>query len=223
MNEYGTFSSLVDAAMRRTGRPGMSMDVTIYARAAIRECQRLVRSSNDLQEAEWVVDASPYISQKPANFREIVYAELPGRLTSHGVPVEVVQVQPGRKQANFGAYYYVAGNSLAFSSVEYGALINVAYLTWTQALAYHALETDRPARYDVDTDTWLYASATTPEEEEAARALTQNWLLESWFELLLQGVCAKIWTGLADDRARAAYAGYKQLQNDLTLSDVGAV
>jgi len=222
MADYGTFSAVVDDVVGLTGRVDAAMRSRIaqYARQTIRECQgaKGLKAADDLVEDSLVADASPYIWPKPQYFREVHTLEYPAILDSRSLPYKPAHRQPGQSHTDVEYYYYISGDSLILSGISVGTAVNIAYFVWSNTFAYVQAEADRVARFDLTTNTWTYKTATTAQDQAAARALVSNWILFNWYDMILEGTCAKIWKALADQRSVSSFALYKSLQNDFVTA-----
>lgn len=220
MADYGTFSALVDEVVTLTGRINMRDRITQYARQTIRECQcaQAIKPADDLIEDTLVTNATPYIWPKPQYFREFDAIEYPSLFDSRGLVFKPRQRQPGQSHDDTDYFYYISGDSVIFSDLDVGTTINIAYYIWSRSFVYTLAEADREARFDLATNAWIYKTAATPEAQLAARESVSNWLLFNWFDMLLEGTCAKIWKALNDQRSVSSFALYKSLQNDFVIA-----
>jgi len=217
MTEINTFSSAVDLVIERSGRPNLKSSIISYVRLAIRELQSKVKSKNDLIEDQLLADASPFVWEQPQNFRQIVAVKYPGIYDGQGNPIYPRAITPSSLQNRFDYYYYGSGNSFVFAGIDSGSLVDVAYLQWVPPLAYYAPDS-RPAVFELETNTWSYATASTPDEQQAARDQVTNWILFNWFDAVVEGALAKLYKTVGDDRAVSTFALFKSFEKDFINS-----
>lgn len=222
MQETGTFSALIDDAIQRSRRKDRIADIMSYARASMRECTVLANFQQSLVEDTVTVTASPHIWDCPQEFRILVAFQY-ANYSTHGERIVPTQKRPGqvihdRTNPN---YYYRSGDSYILAGVEVGEEINVAYLAYLKRLRYYATEADRPARFDVETNLWVYHSSydTSTTQQQVAKDLCTNWLMFRWYDLVLEGTLAKLYKTVGDTRSVATYALYKQQQTDLKAGE----
>lgn len=216
MSDHGTFSAIVDAVLARTLRKGDLQDVISYVRASVRECAALAFFDQDSNELEVTVDAIPFVWKIPQEFRQMGFVRYPyfNRDNTEVIPKDK---SPAHVTRNDVYWYYRTGDSYVFSGLAVGDTIKLYYYAFPKALRYIALEADRPARFDIDTNAWLYLPDydSTEETREAARSLVTTWLMFRWSDMLVEGACAKLWKAKNDERASSAYALFKSYQKDL--------
>lgn len=213
MTEINTFSALIDDAVVRTGRPANRADLISFARQSLRECQSLLKAAADLVEDTLIADANPYLWTIPENFRELLAIRYSSIVDDRGQMVYPKHLQPGKSQLEYEYYWYRTGTSMAFAGVEANVTIDVAYLLYSKKLPYYAIA-DRPATFSLETNSWSYLSATTLPDQQVARDLVTNWILFDWYDLVLEGTCAKLWKIVADPRAGSSFALFKSIQGD---------
>jgi len=218
MTEINTFSALIDDTVTRTGRANLRADMLSYARQAMRECQTLVLAGDDMIEDELTATSDAFIWDKPEYFRQLLAVKFPGIVDPQGQPIFSKHAQPGKSQNKKDYFHYLTGGSWAFHGVSSGTLIDVAYFVWFTKLAYYQTVTDRPATYELETGTWSYLTATTDEEQLAARLQVTNWMLTDWYDMVLEGTCAKVWKAMGDPRSSPSFALFKSLQKDMVTS-----
>lgn len=215
--EGSTFSALVDDVLLRSGKPNRKQDIIAYARNTVRECLLLESFMANLIETQLTVDAVPFIWKRPELLRIIVAIKYP-YFTAHGNPVFAKEQRPGRNQGGMtDYYYYLTGDAYAMNGLAVGAIVDVAYLAYMPRLKYYETESDRPARYDIETGVWTYHAdyASSTEQQEVARDLVTNWLIFRWYDLIIEGTLAKVFKATGDERSNMAYSLYKQGQKDL--------
>lgn len=217
-----TFSALIADVIKTSGRMDRVLDIVSFARATLRECQLkgVPSFARDMVELVVVPTATPFVWDRPSRFRGM-------RTVAYGITNEIYDptyppmLMPGRKQKGQTVYYYPSADSYVFVGVDTMQTIGIAYYSYAKAFLYYKLETDRPALYDAETETWSYHAdvAATDEAQEAAREKVQHWLLRDWFDLIRQGTLTKIFQLNGDERARGTYALYKSQQFDLIAGE----
>lgn len=226
-----SFSGLVDQVVLETGKTQALRSVVQYANLSIRECQALVTSERDLVEDEIEADADDvFIWPRPVRFRTmraVLYT------TSQEYPKFL---RPGRQIQNVPYFYYATGDSFAFKGVIDGETLDVAYYTWHKPLQYFGrLNVDtsaypfapaggysiRPAYYDPLNEEWQYLNSAQDayldtlgddDAEELARNNSFMWILEEFYDMILEGAKAKVFKQFNDDRFSASFATYKASQ-----------
>lgn len=224
-----SFSGLVDLAVLESGKTSSLRSVVQYANLTIRECQALGLSYRDLREEEVVATASPHVWTKPFRLRSIRAARY---ATQDRWPSLKL---PGRVQRDQAYFFYAVDDSFVFKGVLEDETIQLATYYWLTPLLYYGKlgqstasypfgpYSIRPAYYDLETDVWMYLNAAeddyitaiTPadlDEEALRRSKAMHWILEDWFDMVLEGTKAKIFKMFNDDRAAVAYANYKANQ-----------
>jgi hypothetical protein len=217
MSETSTFSALVDEAILRSQRRDRIADIVSYARSTIRECQVLAFFEQDMIEDSLTVDVLPFQWARPLNLRTLLAAKPNEVTTRRGKDIWFKNRPPGEDALSEWYFLYLSGDTFIFSGTELVLtdVIDIAYFTYSRKFIYYATA-DRPATYDPETETWSYSEDyTTTAEQETARALVQNWLLKYWYDLVLEGVLAKIFKTVGDERSRTAFALFKSMQKDL--------
>jgi len=216
--EVNTFSSIVDDAIIRTGRPGQKADMISYTRQIIREMQSLGHFFNDLVEDQLVSDASPFIWAAPSDLRDVLTIQYPAILDTYGRPTYPKFIRPSIQQRGVTHFYYRSAGSYVFSAVDVGTIIYAAYYTWLPKLSYYDVAA-RPATYDLETDTWTYLTATTSTEQLAAQAQVTNWILQTWYDVVLEGVCSRVWKTVADPRAPSSFSLFSKMKDEFIRSN----
>ena len=220
MVEGATFSALIDEAVLRSGRRNRRNDIISYARTTIRECLVKENFYRSLVELEVQTTSEPFVWKRPQRLRILVAVQYP-YYTAHGNPIFPKERAPGEVKNEDEFYFYQSGESYVFNGVAANSTLKIAYLEYLKRLAYYENEEDRPARFDIETETWTYHAdyASTEEQQEVARGLVTNWLLFDWYDLILEGTLAKIFKSVGDARNQLAYSTYKSLQKDLSLAE----
>lgn len=238
-----SFSGLIDQALLDTGKPAALLSAIQYANATIRECHALGLFYRDLIEDQTLAtsDTGSQIWDKPVRMRKLrtvqynsckIYPKflLPGRQQRAGEYAWDSADIPRH-------YYYAADDYYVFVGVGQNEYINYAAYFWPVSFQYYsklgATNTaqlvgsgyvTRPAYFDKDTDLWMYlnnvgdAYVTTlgdPTVEATRRRLAMNWMVDDWYELVLEGTRNKIFNLFGDSRANPTFATYKSMQKDL--------
>lgn len=223
-----SFSALVDRVILETGRREALLSVIQYVNLTVRECQALGLFAQDLIEETIVATANPHIFTRPRGSAYGQYRSL------RAVKYETLSyypkmVRPGRAIEGKTAYFYAADNYYAFHGVQVDENIHLASYYFAKPLRYFAMlgtttsgfpggpYTVRPAYLDTDDDTWYYLNGDgddytddlgDDDVEEARQKNAMNWVLESWWDVVVEGVKAKLFKQFKDERASAAYAAY---------------
>lgn len=226
-----SFSGLIDRCVLETGKSGALLTAIQYANLTIRECQALGLFASDLLEDRVLATDAPFSWTRPTNFRSL-------RLVQYGTSGDYPKFRmPGRgKNDDDTSLFYAAGNYFVFNGVVENEYINYAVYLWAQPLRYFSYVgldttafpggpyTTRRAYYDIDTATWYYLDTddttyvTTlgdTDEELLRRNNASNWLVQDWYDLILEGVKTKLFKQFNDERQSASYALYKQGQQVL--------
>jgi len=216
--ETGTFSALIDEVRLRSGRVDRTVDIVSYARTTMRECTVLAEFSQNTIEGTFTSTSLPHILPRPANFRKWEALQYPYFDRQKGFPIYAKEQKPGFAQNTDNIYwFYRAGSSFVFNGLSIGDVVKYAFQAYLPKLAYYPLIADRPATFDLETDTWSYhadytGNATLNQQGEDK---VSNWLLFVWYDLILEGVLAKLYKTVGDERSRSSFALYKQQQKDL--------
>lgn len=222
MAEYGTFSAVVDDAIARSGRPDRQADISSFARATIRELQCNPNDiptffSADFIEDQITANANPYIWTIPAELRRLMTVQYAILVEPNGTPIYPRNILPGRGHEDVRYRYYRSGDSYVFvnNGADTGstAAINIAYYRYLPRLAYIAISS-RPATYDIATGAWTYAATVGSDaaSKAAARDLVTNWILFDHYDAVLEGILAKLYKVVADERTVSTFALYKSMQ-----------
>lgn len=217
MTEINTFASAVDDVIQRSGRPDRKLDIIAFIRTTIRECQIKRFFRNDMIEDSLIADADGFVWNYPINFRTLRTVKYPtvNRRCQAIYPDEIL---PGKLQREAVEYYYGGPGYYVFAGVSTNDRIDVAYYTTSKKLAYYDKNL-RPAIYNLETEVWTYLTASTIEEQLLAREKVSNWLLFTYYDLIVEGGMAKVLKVVGDPRSGAAYALYKSYQNDLMATE----
>jgi len=221
MEESQTFSALIDDVLKRSGRKDRLPSIIAYARTTIRECLILDFFDQSLIETQVTVDAIPFLWDRPTNLRSILAVRTP-YFDRRNKSIFSKERKPGMVVTDDEQYFYLSGNSFAFNGLAVGDVLDVAYYEYSKPLIYIPTVTERPARYNLETELWEYHQAYTASEETelTARDKVTNWLLFYWYELIAEGTQAKLYKLVNDEaRMRMSYALYKSIQKDLVAGE----
>lgn len=123
----------------------------------------------------------------------------------------------GSQEVDYPYIVYRSGDNYVFDGYgETGSQIQLAYYEYPKRLIYYVSTiNNRPATYDDATELYTYNTTYNPNippnDHDAALALTTNWLLERWEDLIMQGTRSKIYNRTADDiRAKSSYSAYME-------------
>lgn len=104
-------------------------------------------------------------------------------------------------------FWYRVAQAVVFSSPgRIGDTIRVSWFEFPRHLAYQP-EDQRPFIYDEVNDRYLVADGTP--DPEAAKDAATNWILEKHEELLAEGLRAKAYKRMSDDRQKTHYSQYE--------------
>ncbi len=218
MPETSTFSALIDEAIARSQRKDRIADIVSYARSSLRECQVLAYFEQDMVELSVAVDVLPFVWPRPLRLRTILAAKPQSITTARGEQKYFTNLPPGESTRTADYFLYLSGNDYIFSGLhlEVNQVIDIAYMAYSRKFIYYAVA-DRPATFDPETETWSYHVdyVGTTELQEEARNLVTNWIVEHWYDMLLEGTLAKLYKTVGDERNRTAFSLYKSMQKDL--------
>lgn len=210
VTEVNTFSAAVDDVVSRAARPDRKADVYSYVRSTLREMGAKAYFKRDLVEDTLTADQDNYIWTYPQEFRIMRTVRYPF-VNMRDESIYPPEILPGKKQREHTNFYYGGNGYYVFAGTENGDSIDVAYYTYPKKLPYYA-EANRPARFDVETNAWIYLTSGTPTEEQTWRDQCSNWILFNYYDTVVEGALAKLFKTVGDPRASATYALYKSLQ-----------
>jgi hypothetical protein len=219
MADYLTINAVVDDAVTRSGRVDKRADLAAYANSTVREIQSLGFFFKDLIEDSVLATADPHIWTKPLLLRRL-------KAVNYGEGINPTLRPPGRQQNGLGLYtpyyFYAADNYFVFKGVTAGTTeINLAYYRHLQRLKYVQAEASRVATFDIETQEWTYLSASTDEEQEAARNLVTNWVIFQYYDCVLEGTLAKLFKAIGEEkRSLSSFALYKSLQREVGANEI---
>lgn len=228
-----TFSEVIDDLKAELVRPDLTASIADYLNLTIRESHQkkvngdvvpVLYDSNRVEDTVTVASL-PAIWDIPSIAR-FQYFETAFYPTS-GQYAKKKSVTRTHENGNnpFDPFWYRAGGYIAFNGVNVGEVINLTYFQYPSRLKYYpvAIPQVRPAIYDIETDSFTYATAYDVDDttRENARNLVTNWLLLNHVEILKQGVRAKVWARLGEtDRAKIAFSAYESLKLGLIGSEI---
>ncbi len=220
--ENGTFSSVIDDAVKLGGRGNASIPQLVsFARSSMREAQVKAIFYKDMVEDTIIANASPFIWTRPDHFRIMKTVYYPG------VGIYPDFTTPGKAQRDKEYFFYAGPTYYVFKGVANADSIDIAYYSYFPTLPYYTAAT-RPAKFTLETQAWEYldtngdfvATLGTEAEDEAARNKVTNWLLFDWHDLILEGVLAKLFKTHGDQRSITHFSMFKSLQDDLLKGEV---
>lgn len=225
-----TFSQLVDSMVSETKRPDLVSEISSYLNQTIREChqhpetnaiQFYADNARETRLAATSLSGFTWDIPNRGRFQKmkiVKYSSIYDRL---GNDVFAEPTTPGRHLQDKEYYYYQVGKTFVFSG--YGGLnaqIDLFWYEFPRSLPYLA-PAARPMQFNelgekIYSPDWL-----TDSTEEAADEVTTNWLLESWTEVIKEGVRAKLYKRVSDtERARTSYSLYAQGRIGLVTSEI---
>ncbi len=226
MADSYTFSALIKAVRSSSGMGIETAGAVQLARNRLTKCHRLGQFARDLVEELLVVPApvdGVYRIQLDAFLFGSIHVlahqapEIARRDYGRFVRVTPADITAGNAPRYF---YYLSGNSLILGGVSEGDVLFYAWLARPRAFVFYPDEAQAPATYNADTGVWSYSSANlTVEEQLAAQARVTDWVLQRHFDVVLDGVLATMYKEDNDPRGAAAYARYKQGEEDIRESN----
>lgn len=222
------FSELIDSAIQRSGRGERINDIVAYANQTVRECQSAHFFFRDLTEDQITgPTSSPVIWNIPQYFRKMRTVKYESLGYEPIYPDYRAPGQNQQTQSPAGNFYYAAGsyfvfsgvvvNSASSSSIQVTQNINIAYYSWLPRLKYYA-SGSRPAIYDEPSNTWTYlqngayvSDLGDIDANSTAQNQVTNWLILTYWDVILEGTLAKLFKTVNDQRAISTFALFKQL------------
>lgn len=228
-----TFSQLVDRVLKETVRPDLIDMLPGYLNQTIRELFVHAQTGlpcfyDDARHEEQIelltltnkTFAYVWELPRPTRFQAIesVYYDSIQRYVYKGDPRTALARNDFNVDAKY--YWYRVANAIVMSAPgKIGDTVRVSWFEYPRALAYQQ-EADRVFVYDQDNDMYAYKSG-IPDPEAAKEAAT-NWALERFEELLAEGLRAKAYKRMNDERQRTFYSNYETMrlgvQNTLALN-----
>lgn len=224
-----TFSQMVDEMILELKRPDLRREIVAYLNQTVLEAH-FQPASNDviyyranrkeLRLSPDVANGYVWDLPNPSIFQWLEAARYSDVWDRDGQPVWSREVDPGKRLNDFIWYHYRMADSYVF--VQHGTVIDLSYFERPPRLTYYATA-ERPATYNEVTG-WSYLAEydVSDEQRALARALTSNWLLLRYHDVITEGVRAKVYKRTSDDsRARTAYSMYSSLRQGLYTSESG--
>lgn len=213
-----TFSQLVDRVAKEIVRPDMLEKLPGYLNQTIREIfehaetARPVFFDDARNEERVVIDTLSDLSSsfvwplpRAARFQmlESAYYEAHRVYAQKGNPKNSLATNDFSVNSKY--FWYRVGASLVFAQPgNIGNGIRLSWFEFPRALAYQNASA-RLVVYDQTTDTY----AIQPGAPADAMELSTNWLLERHAETLAEGMRAKAYKRMNDDRQRTHYSQYQ--------------
>lgn len=231
-----TFSQMVDELAAEHLRPDMRTrgDIQEYLNQTIRELhqKRAVNGANmdilfesNRVEFEWTVPSPlPAVWDIPSVPRfqrlETVYYKELGVYSKKRHPSRAFQ----NGLLSQDPYWYRSGAGIVFSGIDIGLTVKMSYFLFPPRLKYYADATPqiRPAVYDYEADSYLYATAYDVDDDsrQAARDLSTNWILLRWHAVVKEGVRAKIFKRQGEiERAKLCFSAFESLREGMHSSE----
>lgn len=224
-----TFSQLVDAIVSETKRPDLVTEIARYLNQTIREMHFTTDRNaaiffrdnykEELVNVGSVESGFGWPIPDPSTFQGMAAVKYPDSFDRDGA-IWPEEVTPGRHLNGRTNYFYRVGGAYVFAGYSgVNASIALGWYEFPPSLKYR-LPAARPAEYDVESG-WTYADGVNTDELKAgARAVTSNWILLRWAEVVAEGVRAKVYKRLADtERARTCYSLYGSLRQGFFTSE----
>lgn len=231
-----THSQLIDNLVAELVRPDLLVALSNYLNQTIRELHTTTDNPptpidyvGNLGEAELIADADvgfSYTLANPYRFQRIesVYYVQFGKYATERKPSSIKAFDGSVDGAEYG--YYRSGNQVFFNN--YGgtnASILIAWFDHIQRQSYYPAG-QRPCEWNETTESFDYFTVgpidygSTPALQERAQFLCTNWMIQRWYDTMMQGVRAKLWARLADDvRGKTAYSSYQTMRGQLAQTE----
>jgi len=231
-----THSQLIDNLVAELVRPDLLAALSNYLNQTIRELHTTtdnpptpvdyVGNLGEDQLTANVEEGFSYDLENPYRFQRIesIYYVQFGKYATERKPSSIKAFDGSVDGAEYG--YYRSGNQVFFNNYGGdGAQILIAWFDHIQRQQYYA-SGSRPCEWIEDNEDFTYYTVgavnynSTPELQAKARFLCTNWMIQRWYDTMLQGVRAKLWARLADDvRGKTAYSAYQTMRNQLTQTE----
>lgn len=229
----GTFSQFVDEMVSETKRFDLGLEIATYINQTVREVHfrsdsgSVLYYRDNLNELQLTANSDSSFSwdiPNPATFQGIVGVQFADQWNydSDCPGAWAVEVTPSRMMQHHKYSFYRIGGGFSFSGYgQTGSRINLAYFTYPSRLKYYTVA-NRPAQWDEVTGWTYHADYNVSDETRAtARALVSNWLIMRWYDVLAEGVRAKVYKRVSDEvRGRTSYSLYTQLRQGLWTSEI---
>lgn len=225
------WSEAIDRAVQLSGRPDKLDDLQNWAVLNMTEMQaKGILKRNLIEDTVLTGNASinPYIWTRPPRFQRMLTARYPGGFEGEGVFPEFCP--PGKRQKEYPNRYYAGPTYFAFCGPDLIDRIDVAYYQLRGPLPYFPVG-KRPVTYDWNLFTNEFHNLTTdgiapynldytdPANQQAAIDACQNWILQDYWQLHVEGLLAKLWKAVNDEtRAATHFSFYNRTLNDVFLT-----
>lgn len=221
-----SFSGMIDEVILSTGKTAALRAAISYANATIRECQTLGLFYRDLVEGQFVATTTPMFWTRPRLLRSV-------RAFKYTVQDIYPMLRlPGRRLKDEINYFYASQDYYALKGPLQDEPIAYAIYMWLTPLVYYVKLNDtaayaggpfatRLAYYDLTLQQWMYLNggstayvATTgvAATDLLRQKTAMNWLVDDWYDTIMEGTKAKLLKSFDDSRATLSFALYKQLQ-----------
>lgn len=230
-----TFSQMVDDLTKEFVRPDLEDTngvISAYLNQTIREVHtgsQGQRYKFDENCEEFSIDVPTLVDNQfiwpIANFNrlqliESVWLPLIGRWSIAKRPRGLRSL--GNQSYEEEVTHYQSGDSLVIRGVRVpgdGAIRLSAYY-YPRSLVYRTKLT-RWASYSDEDEAWTYHRLGDKPAAEL-EALSTNWLIQRWPDLLKEGVRAKVYKRLGDQlRMTSSYSAYQQIRNEMQSQESG--
>lgn len=221
-----SFSGMIDEIILATGKTAGLRSTIAFANATIRECQTLGLFYRDLVEDQFIANPTPYFWTRPRLLRSVRAI----KYTQQNI-YPMLKL-PGRQLKDLTNYFYASQDYYAFKGPLLNEPVAYAVYMWQTPLVYYQRFGDatvyvggpyatRSAYYDLTLQQWMYlngggtayVSTTGVAATDLARQkITMNWLVDDWYDMIMEGTKAKLLKSYNDDRATLAFSLYKQMQ-----------
>ena len=224
-----TFSQLVDQITVELLRPDLKAQIASYANQTVRELhfsetnRPLFYGQSLLEDTvtSTVESNLLWTPPKPTLFQALHTARYDNVLDTDGSSIYPKELVPGRVQERARYFYYRTGDSYGFAGFGgLNAVISLAWYEYVPSLAYYPVGATRPAELD-EFGVWTYSA--TYDVDAASRAaaelLVTHWMISRWSSYISEGVKAKVYKGLGDDRARVSFSLYQDYREQLRVAE----
>lgn len=228
-----TFSQFVDTMIGETKRFDLATEIGAYVNQTVREVHfrsdtgSVLYFRPNLKELEVTATSDSSFGwdiPNPQVFQGLIGVNYADQwdCNRNEQGIWAVEVTPSRNMQHQRYSFYQIGGGFAFAGYgQTGSRIKLAYFEFPRRLKYYAVA-DRPATWD-DESGWSYKTSFDVDETTRAnaRALVSNWLLLRWYDVMAEGVRAKIYKRVSDEvRGRTAYSLYSTLRQGLWTTEI---
>lgn len=221
-----TFSQLVDEIILQTHRADSIALVSAMLNLTLREVFFTDRNtpvfySSARKEFQLISTVESGLLWTPPvirSFQALETMRFDDILNINGQPTYAVQANPGAVINERKHFYYRSGDSFAIAGFGgIGSSVSLSWFEYVPSLKYFPNDLTRPANFDEITGTTYNPPFDVDQaSKDAADALTTNWLLSRWGDVIAEGVRAKVWKHFADDgRARISFSLFQNLRESL--------